>query len=100
VYYTNINNNDAALIALGGDLLLSPESWAGFGIGTSYYTAPSVTTFSDADTFTEYSISMSYQMTPQAIIYFGYQRVSIQLKTEANKRDLEKGSFLGIRIDF
>ncbi len=100
VYYTSINNGDAALIALGGDLLLSPESWAGFGVGVSYYTAPSVTTFSDADTFTEYSMSMSYQMTPQATIYFGYQRVNIKLKNEVSTRDLEKGSFLGIRIDF
>lgn len=100
VYYTSINNSNAALIALGGDLLLSPENWAGFGIGVSYYMAPNVTTFSDADTFSEYSMSISYQMTPQANIYFGYQRVKIKLKTETSGRNLEKGSFLGIRIDF
>jgi len=100
VYYTSINSNDAALIALGGDLLLIPEQWSGFGVGFSYYTAPSVTTFSDADTFTEYSLSISYQMTPQANIYFGYQKVSIKFTTESNERDIEKGSFIGIRIDF
>ncbi len=100
VYYTTINNSNATLIALGGDLLISPESWSGFGFGLSYYTAPSVTTFSDAESFTEYSVSMSYQMTPQANIYFGYQQVNIKLKNEVLDRDLEKGSFLGIRIDF
>lgn len=100
LYYTSINNSDAVLIALGGDLLLTPATWSGFGIGLSYFTAPSVTTFSDAESFTEYSFSISYQMTPQANIYFGYQLVNIKLTTEASDRDLEKGSFLGIRIDF
>jgi len=100
LYYSNIADKDAALLALGGDLLLSPENWSGMGIGASYYTAPSVTTFSDADTFTEYSISMHYQITPQANLSFGYQLVNIALKGETTDRDLEKGSFLAIKVDF
>ena len=99
-YYTTINNKNAALLALGGDLLLSPDNWSGFGIGLSYYTAPTVTTFSDADAFTEYSVSVGYQMTPQANIYFGYQKVTIKMVSETSDRNIEKGSFLGIRIDF
>ena len=100
LYYSNIADKDAALLALGGDLLLSPDNWSGMGLGFSYYTAPSVTTFSDADTFTEYSISVHYQITPQANLSFGYQRVTIAIKGETNDRDLEDGSFLGIKVDF
>lgn len=100
VYYTNIENKDATLIALGGDLLLSPENWSGMGIGVSYYTAPSVTTFSDAEGFTEYSVSVHYQITPQANLYFGYQKVTIELRGNIGERDLEEGSFLGIKLDF
>ena len=99
-YYSNIASQDAALLALGGDLLLSPENWSGLGLGMSYYTAPSVTTFSDADGFTEYSISAHYQITPQANIFFGFQSVTIQLKNETSDRELEDGSFLGIKVDF
>ena len=100
LYYSNIADKDAALLALGGDLLLSPDNWSGMGLGFSYYTAPSVTTFSDADTFTEYSVSVHYQITPQANLSFGYQRVTIAIKGETNDRDLEDGSFLGIKVDF
>ena len=100
VYYSSIADQNAALIALGGDLLLSPENWSGLGLGLSYYTAPSVTTFSDADAFTEYSVSFHYQITPQANIFLGFQSVTIKLKNETSDRDLEDGSFLGIKVDF
>jgi len=99
-YYSNIENQTAVAVAFGGDLLLSPENWSGIGLGFSYFTAPSVTTFSEADTFSEYSVTLHYQITPQANIYFGYQLVNIKLKSEAKDRDLEKGSFLGIKVDF
>lgn len=99
-YYSNIGESDAALIALGGDFLLSPENWSGMGIGGSYFTAPSVTTFSDSDAFSEYSVSLHYQITPQANISFGYQLINIKLKNESSDRDLEEGSFLAITIDF
>lgn len=99
-YYSSIADKDAVLLALGGDLLLSPENWSGLGLGLSYYTAPSVTTFSDADAFTEYSISFHYQITPQANIFLGFQSVTIKLKNETSDRDLEDGSFLGIKVDF
>lgn len=99
-YYSTIADKDAALIALGGDLIFSPENWSGIGMGLSYFTAPSVTTFSDAEAFSEYSVSVNYQITPQANISLGYQLVNIELKGEGIDRDLEKGSYLAIKVDF
>lgn len=99
-YYSSIAGKNALLLALGGDLLISPASWSGIGIGMSYFTAPSVTNFADAQGFIEYSISLNYQITPQANLAMGYQRINIDLAGEYFDRDLEKGSFLGIRVDF
>jgi len=99
-YYSSIANQNASFIALGGEVLLSPANWSGIGLGASYFTAPSVTTFSDSDSFEEYSVSLNYQLTPQAILSFGYQRIVIKLTQETADRDIEKGSFLGLHIDF
>jgi len=99
-YYTSINGKTGILVALGGDLLLSPTSWSGMGIGMHYYTAPSVTAFADAEGFTEYSLSLNYQLTPQANLAFGFQLVNIDLKNELSDRDIEKGSFLSIKVEF
>ena len=100
VYYSSIASKIASMIALGGDLLLSPESWSGIGIGLSYYTAPSVTNFADSEDFTEYSVSINYQITPQANLALGYQLINITLSGESSDRDLEEGSFLGLRVEF
>lgn len=99
-YYSSIAGKTAALFALGGDLLFSPASWSGIGLGFSYFTAPGVTNFADAESFTEYSVSLYYQLTPQASLALGYQLVNMELANESSTRDLEKGSFLGLRIDF
>jgi len=100
VYYSSIANKIATMLALGGDLLLSPASWSGIGLGISYYTAPSVTNFADAEAFTEYSVSINYQITPQANLALGYHLININLAGEASDRDLEEGSFLGLRVEF
>jgi len=99
-YYTSISGKTALLVALGGDLLLSPTSWSGLGIAMHYYTAPSVTAFADAEGFTEYSLSLNYQLTPQANLAFGFQLVNIDLANETSDRDIEKGSFLSLKVEF
>ncbi|MBN4080407.1 hypothetical protein JYT31_01970 [Beggiatoa alba] len=100
LYYSDIAGKNPLLFAFGGSLLLMPSNLSRLGIGLSYFTAPGVTTFTDADSFTEYSVSLHYQITPQANLYFGYQLVNIQLSNESDDRDFEKGSFFGLRIDF
>ncbi len=99
-YYSSIANKNAVLLALGGSLLLSPSSWSGIGLGISYFTAPSMTNFVDAESFIEYSFSINYQITPQANLALGFQSISIDLAGEYLTRDLEKGSFLGLQVEF
>jgi len=90
---------NAAAIAIGGDLLLSPESWGGFGMGVFYYTAPSVVTFDDADGLTEYGAYVNFQITPQARITAGYQRIDVSIKNAADVV-FDDGGYFGINLSF
>lgn len=98
-YYSTISTYDAAAIAIGGDLLLAPESWGGLGLGVNYYTAPGVVAFGDADDLTEYGAYINYQITPQANIAIGYKQIDISI---VNVGDLEfdKGSYFGLNLTF
>jgi hypothetical protein len=98
-YYARLKPYKAAAIAIGGDLLLSPESWGGFGMGVFYYAAPSVATFDDADGLTEYGAYMNFQITPQARIIAGYQRIDISIKNTADIT-FDKGTYFGINLSF
>jgi hypothetical protein len=86
-------------LAIGGEVLISPADWKGFGIGASLFHAPSVTASSDAEDFTEYSFTLNYQITAQANIYVGKQRIESDIKGIGNRR-LENDTFIGIDMSF
>lgn len=85
--------------AIGGEMLVSPASWKGFGIGASLFHAPSVTSFSDADSFTEYNFTLNYQITAQANIYIGKQKIEADIDGRGDV-ELEDDTFIGIDMSF
>ncbi|MCW9025312.1 MAG: hypothetical protein OQK73_11635 [Gammaproteobacteria bacterium] len=92
---------DVMVVGLGGDALLLPDSWGGFGIGAFFMTAPSVVSFRDADGFTEYGATINFEVSPQAVVKLGYQRIRVDIETNGvGKLDLAKGGFFGIQIKF
>lgn len=99
-YYASINNTNATFLSFGGDLVYTPDNWRGIGLGASYFIAPSFTSFTGAESFSEYSVSIHYQITPQGQIAFGYHKQEVQLESELNVRTIEKGAFVGLRFDF
>jgi hypothetical protein len=98
-YYANVRTYNIGAIAIGGDLLLSPESWGGLGVGVNYYTAPGVVSFLDAKDVTEYGIYLSYQITPQANISLGYKNIEADIKNVGNV-EIDKGGYFGLNLSF
>ena len=98
-YYADIKPYTVAAIAIGADVLLSPEQWGGFGMGGYFYTAPSVVSFSDAEDLTEYGLYLNFQITPQARVTVGYQRIDIAINN-APDVTFDKGSYFGLNISF
>ena len=100
-YYGEAGVHDVSGIGIGGDLLILPESWGGFGIGAFLYHAPEVVSFGDSAGLTEYGLMASFQITPQASIVAGMQKVEVEIDSpNAPDVEIEKGGFFGVDIRF
>ncbi|MCW8901892.1 MAG: YfaZ family outer membrane protein [Gammaproteobacteria bacterium] len=98
-YYAEVASYKLGAIAIGGDLLLSPESWGGFGLGAFFYTAPGIVSFSDAEGLTEYGVYTNFQVTPQARMSLGYKKINVSIKNAADA-EIDKGAYFGLNISF
>jgi len=98
-YYAELGSYTLGAVAIGGDLLLAPESWGGLGLGAYYYTAPGVVAFADADDLTEYGAYVNYQITPQANIAVGYKKIDVSIENAADAT-FDKGSYFSLNISF
>jgi hypothetical protein len=84
VYYGDVGNAptqtqaDVAALAFGVALQFRPEG-LGASIRGYYFISPSVTSFMDADTFTEFGVSLDFDITDQVGIYVGYRNMSTDL---------------------
>jgi len=104
-YYADVGNQpgqapaDASVLTIGGELLYVPDTFAGFGIGVYYFVAPSVTTFQDADGFTEYGGTINYAITEQASFYIGYRKIEVEIEN-ASDIEVESSFIYGLRMRF
>ena len=98
-YYAELDAYSLGAVAIGGDLLLAPESWGGFGLGAYYFTSPGVMTFGDADDITEYGAYVSFQITTQASIALGYQLLEAEV-TNVGDIPIVDGGYFGLNINF
>ena len=105
LYYADAGNApsqtqaDVGAIAIGGELLIIPDNLSGLGFGFYYYTAPSVVSFMDADRFTEYGVSLKYEITQQSSISIGYQKVEADLDNGSTV-EIEDGAYFSIGLRF
>lgn len=98
-YYGEASDYDVSAVAIGGDMLLLPENWGGFGLGGFFYYAPKVVSFQDAEKFTEWGLFASFQITPQASIMAGVQNIEAEIEGGGDV-ELEDGGFVGVDIRF
>jgi len=104
-YYGDVGNKAPGphakfgAIAVGGELLFIPDTWGGLGLGLNYYVAPSVVSYIDADNFTEYGARINYELTKQANISLGYQKIKVDL-TSGETLDVDSSVFFGIGLRF
>lgn len=84
-YYGNVGHASGqihakfAAIAIGGEFLFIPNNLGGLGLGVSYYVAPNVVSYMDADRFYEYGIRLNYEISRQSSVSLGYQKIRVDL---------------------
>ena len=98
-YVAEVGVYEVGALAIGGDLLLVPDTWGGFGAGIYYYTAPGVVAFGDADGLSEYGAYVNFQITPQARIALGYQEINVSIINAADET-LDKGGYFRLNLSF
>jgi len=86
-------------LAIGGELLFIPDNLGGLGFGVHYYLAPSVVSYVDADKFTEYGFRVNYELTKQANVSLGYQKIEVDLKS-GGTLDVDSSVLFGIGLRF
>lgn len=98
-YYADLDTATVGALAIGGDLLLSPESWGGFGLGGFYFTAPGVVSFIDATDLTEYGAYVNFQITPQARFALGYKNIKASIENAADI-EIDDGAYFSLNLSF
>jgi len=88
-------------VGLGGDAALLPDAWGGFGIGAFFMIAPGVVSFGDSDGLVEYGVSAIFEVSPQATVLLGYQKVEVDIDVAGvGKINMDNGAFFGVHIKF
>ena len=102
-YYVDAGNQPgqasvtASALTFGGELLYVPDAFNGFGVGFAYFVSPTVTTFQDADGFTEYSVIVNYSVSETTGFYVGYRNIELKLDN-ASDVEVEAGFMFGFRL--
>ncbi len=96
----NIDEGIAAL-ALGGQLRYVIPATTPVAFLVEGFIAPSVTSFSDAEQYTEYRVAVELEVTPSARAYIGFRNIEIDLESPAASNiEIDNEVHLGIKIDF
>ena len=93
-----IGTNESA-VAIGGMVRYSPPDLSRMGIIGQLYLAPNITTFGNADRYTESSLRVEYEIIPSAAAYVGYRKIQFGLNAGYNVV-VDQGAFVGVRMSF
>lgn len=96
--YTSPDNVDLGALAFGGQVRFSPIHRV--GIGAHIYYAPGITSFMDADRYSETGVRVDYQVLPQAFVYLGYRNIEVDIEDGANDVELDEGTHIGFKLLF
>jgi len=107
--YTSLDNNpvrgnndeDVGALALGGQLRYVIPSSTPLAFLVEGFIAPSVTSFSNAEQYTEYRVAVELEVTPSARAYIGFRNIEIDLKSPGvSGIEVDNEVHIGIKIDF
>jgi hypothetical protein len=93
-------DTDIVALGLGGELDYTMPFNDRLSVGASFYYAPSIVSFLDAERFRDVSARVSFAVLPEATAYVEYQQFHVTLDDDRGSGDIEKGARLGLQINF
>jgi hypothetical protein len=98
LYAVHVAGKDLLALGLGGQLRWFPGNRS-FGVGGYAFYAPSVVTFVDGEKFSDLGLRAEIEVVKNSTLYAGYRWVKAELSNHTSSY-VDKGGFVGIRIDF
>jgi YfaZ precursor len=92
-----IDSNDIYAVALGGNARVPVYNRV--TIFGDIHFAPDVVTFGDASRLLYLNARLEYAILPQATVYLGYRKLSVNLNT-GNHESIDNGANIGIQFTF
>jgi hypothetical protein len=91
-------SNNAAGIALGGQVSFALPAAPSVALGAEYFTALRITTFGDADRFTHFGFRIEFG-PPNAKFFVGYRELNFHI-IKTGDVAIDKGGYTGILLSF
>jgi len=98
LYAVHVSGKDLLALGLGGQLRWFPGNRS-FAVGGYAFYAPSVVTFVDGERFSDVGLRVEIEVVKNSTLYAGYRWVKAELSNHTSPY-VDKGAFVGIRIDF
>ncbi len=95
----NLIDEEFGALAIGGQIRYVIPSSTPIAFRASAFYAPSITSFSGADEYSEVSFSIELEVTPSARAYVGYRNMEYELEN-GPEIEVDDGGHFGIKIDF
>ena len=99
VSFDNTTNDDLLALTLGGEVRFVPPSERRLGIAFYGNFSPDITTFGDAEQFSDFGGRVEYEVLPEAAIYVGFRHIKAELERGPSVT-LDKGGHVGLRMKF
>ena len=95
---TSTTTYNAAGIAIGGQVSFPLPAAPSVALGAEYYVALRITTFGDADRFTQFGFRVEFG-PPHAKFFVGYRELTFNI-ANTNNVSVDKGGCTGILLTF
>jgi hypothetical protein len=91
--------SNATALAVDGSVRYSPPGASQLGLVGELHYAPRILTFGDAIRYAQAAARVEFELSPQAMVYVGYRRVSFGIKN-APAAVLDNGGLVGFKFAF
>jgi len=90
---------DAVAIGLGGQLRYKLPSLSRVNFTVAGYYAPSIVSFSDANSMWEFNTQVGYEILPTANVYVGYRHIQVDFDP-VGKHSIDETGMIGLQFTF
>ena len=95
----DVPDEEAGALAIGGQMRYVIPATTPVAFLVEGFFAPSITSFSDADGYTEYRLAVELEVTPSARAYLGWRNMEYELE-DGTEVEMDDDIHFGVKVEF